>query len=138
MKHSSLDTYLSSLQSISGAYSWFFEAYRLIGQLRREIDKLPEAPKGQGESRVTDTLARELAAYVERVMSEVDSLSTEAIRREDSTELAKEIEQLTRMARAIGESETPSAAFSAYAIRESLQRVLNAMRNVRDSSIIRP
>src|SRR6185437_4252933 len=59
-RHKSLDTYLSSLQSISRSQSWFFDAYRQAGQLRRDVRNVLDQ----------ETITMETAEEISRTIAE--------------------------------------------------------------------
>lgn len=129
-KHSSLDIYLSSLREISGPASWFYEAYRSIGQVRRAIQNIRK------QKDIGDSEMRALGALVVKEMNEVQSLYFETIHPEASDRLDLALEDAITYAEAIskGGGEPSEPATDVDNLENVIQRVISEIRLVRDSS----
>jgi KAP family P-loop domain len=137
-RHKSLDTYLSSLQSISRTQSWFFDAYRQAGQLRRDVRNALD------QQMISPEIAEEISGTVAEALQRISSVSSNALRPEEFDRLEFALSQTNKVARELSgkarDTEADDAAMRPILteLGDTIQNVISEIRRLRDSSTFLP
>ena len=136
--HESLDPYISSLQSTSGAGSWILEAYKQIGHLRRLTQ---EALSGTPTSAGVDSISTSAVAIV----TEISAMMSSSVLPEDSQRLGLILEEIRGAAADAGELADRRQLTNNEALHSCLDRLERAtgllrkeLKFVRDFAILQP
>jgi hypothetical protein len=139
IRHPSLDTYLSSLQSYRSVNPWELDAFRQIGSLQREIRLALDGGEAVGSAGSLATTATTVADGLWDALTSGYSLQVDGFRSALERVRSAAARLTDRLGSSGGVPPDDVAVRNALTdLRAAVERTRAELRLVRDSSILRP